>query len=82
MNSAYAAGFVVTAYEIDFFGRIASLKEQALAQYLATAEGSQSARNRFTRGRVSRKLHHHSNSSFRIAYLRWRHIAAYRLNRT
>ena len=45
-------------------------------------EGSQRACNRFTRGRVSRKLHHHSNSSFRIAYLRWRHIAAYRLNRT
>ena len=44
INSAYAAGFVVTAYEIDFFGRIASLKEQALAQYLATAEGSQTAR--------------------------------------
>lgn len=44
INSAYAAGFVVTSYEIDFFGRVASLKEQALAQYLATAEGSQSAR--------------------------------------
>lgn len=44
INSAYAAGFVVTAYEIDFFGRVASLKEQALAQYLATQEGSQTAR--------------------------------------
>ncbi len=44
INNAYAAGFVVTAYEIDFFGRIASLKEQALAQYLATQEGSQTAR--------------------------------------
>lgn len=37
-------GLLVTAYEIDFFGRVASLKEQALAQYLATQEGSQSAR--------------------------------------
>jgi len=44
INSAYAAGLTVTAYELDFFGRVASLKEQALAQYLATAEGSQTAR--------------------------------------
>jgi multidrug efflux system outer membrane protein len=43
-NSAYAAGLLVTSYEIDFFGRVASLKEQALAQYLATQEGSQTAR--------------------------------------
>ncbi len=34
------AGFVLTAYELDFFGRVASLKEQALAQYLASQEGS------------------------------------------
>ncbi len=40
-NSAYAAGLTVTAYEIDFFGRVASLKEQALAQYLASTEASQ-----------------------------------------
>ena len=33
----------MTAYEIDFFGRVASLKEQALAQYLATREGSNTA---------------------------------------
>lgn len=39
----YSAGFAITAYEIDFFGRIASLKEQALAQYLATQEASQTA---------------------------------------
>jgi multidrug efflux system outer membrane protein len=32
---------MVTAYEIDFFGRVASLKEQALGQYLASAEASQ-----------------------------------------
>ena len=37
--STYTAGLAVTAYEIDFFGRVASLKEQALAQYLATEEG-------------------------------------------
>ncbi len=38
-----SAGFVVTAYELDFFGRVASLKEQALAQYLASQEGSRTA---------------------------------------
>lgn len=41
INSSYAAGLTVTAYELDFFGRVASLKEQALAQYLATTEASQ-----------------------------------------
>ena len=29
--------------ELDFFGRVASLKEQALAQYLATEEGRNAA---------------------------------------
>ncbi len=41
ITSAYAGGLIVTAYELDFFGRVASLKEQALAQYLATTEASQ-----------------------------------------
>jgi multidrug efflux system outer membrane protein len=44
ISSNYSAGLLVTSYELDFFGRIASLKEQALAQYLATTEGSQTAR--------------------------------------
>ena len=39
INSVYTAGLQVTAYELDFFGRVASLKEQALSQYLATEEG-------------------------------------------
>ena len=38
ITSAYNAGFTVSAWEIDFFGRLASLKEAALAQYLATEE--------------------------------------------
>lgn len=41
INSAYSAGLTVTAYELDFFGRVASLKEQALAQHLASAEAAQ-----------------------------------------
>jgi multidrug efflux system outer membrane protein len=44
INSSYTAGLLVTAYEIDFFGRVASLKEQALAQYLASSEASQTTR--------------------------------------
>ena len=41
--SSYTAGLALTAYELDFFGRVASLKEQALAQYLATEEGRKTA---------------------------------------
>ncbi|MDP1741276.1 MAG: efflux transporter outer membrane subunit [Polaromonas sp.] len=37
--SVYTAGLALTSYEIDFFGRVASLKEAALAQYLASEEG-------------------------------------------
>ena len=43
ITSIYQAGLAVTAYEIDFFGRVASLKEVALNQYLATEEGRKSA---------------------------------------
>ncbi|MBC7547352.1 MAG: TolC family protein, partial [Polaromonas sp.] len=39
ISSVYTAGLQVTAYELDFFGRVASLESQALAQYLATEEG-------------------------------------------
>lgn len=41
--SVYQAGLQVTAWEIDFFGRVASLSEAALAQYLATEEGRKAA---------------------------------------
>ncbi|MDP1968925.1 MAG: efflux transporter outer membrane subunit [Burkholderiaceae bacterium] len=36
--SSYSVALGLTAWEIDFFGRIASLKDAALAQYLATEE--------------------------------------------
>jgi len=39
ISSVYTAGLAMTSYEIDFFGRVASLKDAALAQYLATEEG-------------------------------------------
>jgi NodT family efflux transporter outer membrane factor (OMF) lipoprotein len=41
--SSYTAGIGFSAWEIDFFGRIASLSEAALAQYLATEEGRNAA---------------------------------------
>ena len=33
----------MTAWELDFFGRVASLKDAALAQYLATEEARKAA---------------------------------------
>ncbi|CAM3308809.1 efflux transporter outer membrane subunit [Polaromonas hydrogenivorans] len=39
ITSTYTAGLAMTSYEFDFFGRVASLKEAALGQYLATEEG-------------------------------------------
>jgi outer membrane protein, multidrug efflux system len=38
ISSAYTAGLSVSGWELDLFGRIASLKEAALAQYLASEE--------------------------------------------
>lgn len=43
ISSTYTAGLAVSAWEIDFFGRIASLREAALAQYLASEEGHKAA---------------------------------------
>ena len=38
ISSTYTAGVALASWEIDFFGRIASLEESALAQYFATQE--------------------------------------------
>ena len=40
----YSASVGITAYELDFFGRVRNLKGQALAQYLAMEETHRSAR--------------------------------------
>jgi NodT family efflux transporter outer membrane factor (OMF) lipoprotein len=42
-TSLYTAGLALSAWEIDFFGRIASLSDAALAQYLASEEGRKAA---------------------------------------
>ncbi|MFT4195014.1 efflux transporter outer membrane subunit [Ottowia sp.] len=41
--SSYSVGIGVSAWELDFFGRVAALKEAALASYLATEEARRSA---------------------------------------
>lgn len=42
-SSVYSVGLAMSSWEIDFFGRIASLKEAALAQYLASEEARRAA---------------------------------------
>ncbi|HEX2543822.1 MAG TPA: efflux transporter outer membrane subunit [Ramlibacter sp.] len=41
--NTFTANLAISSWEIDFFGRIASLSEAALAQYLATDEGRNAA---------------------------------------
>jgi outer membrane protein, multidrug efflux system len=42
-SSQYSVGLGATAYELDFFGRVQSLKDRALESYLATEEAARSA---------------------------------------
>ena len=41
--TTYTAGLALSTWELDFFGRVASLSQAALAQYLATEEGRKAA---------------------------------------
>ncbi|MET3913284.1 multidrug efflux system outer membrane protein [Variovorax sp. OAS795] len=43
VSQQYSVNLGITAWEIDFFGRIRALKDQALAQYLATEESRKAA---------------------------------------
>jgi multidrug efflux system outer membrane protein len=43
ISSVYTVGLQVTAYELDLFGRVRSLSDAALAQYLGTEEGRKAA---------------------------------------
>jgi multidrug efflux system outer membrane protein len=38
ISSVYSAGVLITSYELDLFGRVKSLADAALAQYLASEE--------------------------------------------
>ncbi|MBK1685893.1 efflux transporter outer membrane subunit [Rubrivivax gelatinosus] len=42
ISSTYQAGLAVSSYELDLFGRVRSLKDAALASYLATEEARKS----------------------------------------
>lgn len=43
MSSNYQVGLSLASFELDFFGRVRSLNDAALAQYLATEEARQAA---------------------------------------
>ena len=43
VSSSYSIGIGVTSWELDFFGRVAALKDVALANYLATEEARKTA---------------------------------------
>lgn len=43
MSSVYTAGLAMASWEIDFFGRLSSLKDAALAQFLASEEAQRTA---------------------------------------
>jgi outer membrane protein, multidrug efflux system len=43
LANVYAVGLQVTAYELDFFGRVRSLSQAALSQFLATEEARKTA---------------------------------------
>jgi multidrug efflux system outer membrane protein len=53
MTSAYTAGLGLASWEIDLFGRVASLKESALAQFLASEEASKAAQTSLVASIVS-----------------------------
>jgi len=42
-TSSYSMGVEIPSYELDFFGRVTSLRDQVLEQYLATEEARTSA---------------------------------------
>ena len=43
ISSTYTAGLQITSYEIDFFGRVRSLSQAQLAQFLSTEEARKTA---------------------------------------
>ena len=43
MTSVYTVGLAIASFEFDFFGRIRSLSDAALAQYLATEQAQRTA---------------------------------------
>ena len=50
ISNYFQVGLAITSWEIDFFGRLQSLKEQALASYLASDEGRRAAQTSLVAG--------------------------------
>jgi len=84
--NTYAVGVQVTGYELDFFGRVRSLSQAALAQYLATDEARKTAQIALIAGvattyvgiladdellRVTRETLKTREDSFRLTKLRF-----------
>lgn len=62
MTSAYSAGLLLTAWEVDVFGRIANLKTAAQAQWLATQEARNAVQTSLVAAVASSWLSWQSNS--------------------
>ncbi len=62
MTSAYSAGLLLTAWEVDLFGRIANLKTAAQAQWLATQEARNAVQTSLVAAVASTWLSWQSNS--------------------
>ena len=84
--NVYAAGLQITGYELDFFGRVRSLSQAALAQYLATEEARKTTQIALVAGvattyigmladeellRVTREALKTREDSFRLTKLRF-----------
>ena len=84
--NSYAVGLQVTGYELDFFGRVRSLSQAALSQYLATEEARKTAQIALVAGvattylglladdellRVTRETLQTREDSFRLTKLRF-----------
>lgn len=62
ISSAYSAGLLLTAWEVDVFGRIANLKTAAQAQWLATQEARNAVQTSLVASVASTWLSWQSNS--------------------
>jgi multidrug efflux system outer membrane protein len=86
LTNSYAVGLQVTGYELDFFGRVRSLSQAALSQYLATEEARKTAQIALVAGvattyagmladdellRVTRETLKTREDSFRLTRLRF-----------
>ena len=84
--NVYAVGLQVSSYELDFFGRVRSLSQAALAQYLATEEARKTTQIALVSGvatsyvglladdellRVTREALKTREDSFRLTRLRF-----------